>query len=340
MHRARRVSGYALIGVLVGGAPTSAHEGGYAGVDLGVALPTNDNFRQQVGAGMTGQPFGGFMFNDYIGVQGRVLINAWSPEDNGRSAFQSNINNENQWTTMFGMTAGPRLSVPVFDHVMDIHAMAEGGAFKGLGGRLNQWAPGFTVGAGFDVNVTENFSVGAFGRWNRAYMSPHPYLLLGPPQVASDEQGPADAQWATLGLSLKYSFAEAEQPPPPPPPATAPPPAPVKKKLVLRAVHFDFNKANIRPDAVPVLDEAAALLKQEPQSVGVLCIGHTDSVGSDEYNMKLSMRRAEAVKSYLVSRGIPARRISVEGRGEANPVASNATAEGRAQNRRVELKLD
>ena len=90
---------------------------------------------------------------------------------------------------------------------------------------------------------------------------------------------------------------------------------------------------------MPVLDEAAAMLKQEPEAVGVISAGHTDSIGTDAYNMKLSLRRAEAVKNYLVSEGISAKRIKVEGFGEANPVASNATAEGRAQNRRVELRL-
>lgn len=113
----------------------------------------------------------------------------------------------------------------------------------------------------------------------------------------------------------------------------------MKKKIVLRAVYFDFDKSNIRKDAVPVLDEAASVLKQEPESTGVIAAGHTDSVGTDAYNLKLSMRRAESVKSYLVSKGISAKRIKVEGFGEANPVASNATADGRAQNRRVELKL-
>jgi outer membrane protein OmpA-like peptidoglycan-associated protein len=339
MDGSGRLVRYALVVLLAGAAPASAHEGAYVGVDLGVASPTNDNFAAHVTTGMTAQPFGGFMFNDYLGLQGRAVFNGWPPKDEGRSAFQSNINNEDQWTTMVGMTAGPRLNAPLFNHWVDVHLMAEGGGFKGLGGRLNQWAPGFTVGAGIDLNVTDNWSLGAFGRWNRAYMSPHPYVLLAPPQLSPDQQGPADAQWFTVGLSVKYSFAEAPKTVPPPPPAAAPAPAPVKKKLVLRAVHFDFNKATLRRDAIPVLDEAVNLLKQEPQGVGVICIGHTDSIGSDAYNLKLSTRRAEAVKDYLVSKGISARRIRVEGRGEAEPVASNATAEGRAQNRRVELRL-
>ena len=113
---------------------------------------------------------------------------------------------------------------------------------------------------------------------------------------------------------------------------------PTKEKIVLRAVHFDFNKANIRPDARPILDEAARILK-ERGDIHVVVAGHTDSVGSDAYNMKLSNRRAEAVKRYLVDHGIAASRITSEGFGKREPVASNATAEGRAQNRRVELHV-
>jgi outer membrane protein OmpA-like peptidoglycan-associated protein len=128
--------------------------------------------------------------------------------------------------------------------------------------------------------------------------------------------------------------AVAQAPPPPPPPA----PPPVKKKIVLRGVHFDFNKWNIRPPDRAVLDEAIATLKQEG-SISVICQGYTDSIGSDAYNLKLSMRRAEAVRDYLVAGGIAADRIKVEGFGKADPVASNDTADGRAQNRRVELRV-
>jgi outer membrane protein OmpA-like peptidoglycan-associated protein len=174
-------------------------------------------------------------------------------------------------------------------------------------------------------------------------MSPHPYQLNGTvggtEQQNADEQGPADIRWATAGLSLKYSFAQEAPPPPPPPPppAAAPPPPPVKKKIVLRSVHFDFDKSNIRKDARPVLDEAVNVLQHEGE-VTVIAEGHTDSKGTDEYNLKLSRRRAQAVRDYLVSHGIAASRIRTEGFGESKPVASNDTEDGRAQNRRVELR--
>jgi OOP family OmpA-OmpF porin len=107
---------------------------------------------------------------------------------------------------------------------------------------------------------------------------------------------------------------------------------------VLRGVNFDFDKSNIRPDARPVLDEAISVLKSEG-GVAVIAEGHTDAKGTDTYNQKLSERRANAVKEYLVRGGIPTSRIRVVGYGESRPVASNDNEEGRAQNRRVELRI-
>jgi outer membrane protein OmpA-like peptidoglycan-associated protein len=126
-------------------------------------------------------------------------------------------------------------------------------------------------------------------------------------------------------------------PPPPPTPEPAPPPPPVvKQRIVLRGVNFDFNSSDILPSARPVLDQAAEILKANP-SVDVRVEGHTDSIGSEEYNQALSIRRAEAVFRYLVNRGVDPERFTVEGFGKSHPIASNATAAGRAQNRRVEL---
>ncbi len=105
---------------------------------------------------------------------------------------------------------------------------------------------------------------------------------------------------------------------------------------MLRGVHFDFNRANIRADAAPILDEAADILKQHP-NVTVDVNGYCDAIGSVAYNLKLSQRRANAVLDYLETRGVPGDRLVPHGYGKTNYVASNATAEGRAQNRRVEL---
>jgi OOP family OmpA-OmpF porin len=125
----------------------------------------------------------------------------------------------------------------------------------------------------------------------------------------------------------------AEAPPPAPPP---PPPPIAQERIVLRGVHFDFNKARIRPDAVPILDEAANILNQHPK-VNVDVNGYCDAIGGVAYNLKLSQRRADVVLGYLEDKGIAGGRLTPHGYGKANFVATNATAEGRAQNRRVEL---
>ena len=110
------------------------------------------------------------------------------------------------------------------------------------------------------------------------------------------------------------------------------------RRIVLRGVNFDFDKATIRPDAKSVLDEAVRTLAEEP-NVLVSVEGHTDSVGSDAYNEKLSERRADAVADYLAGAGVARRRLSTVGLGESKPVASNETEDGRAQNRRVEFRI-
>jgi OOP family OmpA-OmpF porin len=111
----------------------------------------------------------------------------------------------------------------------------------------------------------------------------------------------------------------------------------VKQKLVLRGVHFDFNKSNIRPGDAAVLDEVAETLKSNP-NVTVYVDGYCDAIGSEQYNLKLSQRRAEAVARYLERHGVDSTRLIPRGYGKTDFVAPNDTDEGRAQNRRVELK--
>ncbi len=128
-------------------------------------------------------------------------------------------------------------------------------------------------------------------------------------------------------------------PPPPPAPAPAPKPAPVAEKVTLAAdVLFDFDKSILKTEGKSKLDDLAGKVKSINLEV-VIAIGHTDSIGSDAYNQKLSVRRAESVKAYLVSKGVEPNRIYTEGKGEKQPVASNKTKEGRQKNRRVEIEV-
>jgi OOP family OmpA-OmpF porin len=110
------------------------------------------------------------------------------------------------------------------------------------------------------------------------------------------------------------------------------------EEIVLRGVNFDTNKSTLRPESKTVLDSVVALLKQRP-GAKVEIDGHTDSVGKDAYNQKLSERRAKTVVEYLVANGIPAGDLTAKGYGETRPIASNDTAEGREQNRRVTLQF-
>jgi len=125
-------------------------------------------------------------------------------------------------------------------------------------------------------------------------------------------------------------------PPPPPPPA---PPAPISEKVTYAAdAFFDVDKAVLKPDAKAKLDDLASKIGGMNLEV-VIAVGHTDSDGSDAYNQKLSVRRSEAVKAYLVSKGIEQNRIYTEGKGEKQPVADNKTKEGKAKNRRTEIEV-
>jgi outer membrane protein OmpA-like peptidoglycan-associated protein len=109
-----------------------------------------------------------------------------------------------------------------------------------------------------------------------------------------------------------------------------------KKIEIKQTVYFDFNKASIKKVSFPLLNEVAQALADNPK-IKVEVEGHTDSVGNDNFNLKLSQKRAESVKAYIVKRGIDAGRMVPKGYGENVPIADNRTAEGRSQNRRVEF---
>jgi OOP family OmpA-OmpF porin len=115
--------------------------------------------------------------------------------------------------------------------------------------------------------------------------------------------------------------------------------APAATKVTYAAdAFFDFDKAVLKPEGKAKLDDLVGKVKGISLEV-IIAVGHTDSVGKDVYNQKLSVGRSEAVKAYLVSKGIEKNRVYTEGKGEKQPVADNKTAEGRAKNRRVEIEV-
>jgi OOP family OmpA-OmpF porin len=153
--------------------------------------------------------------------------------------------------------------------------------------------------------------------------------------------------------ALKPVVAPAPAPVAPPAPAPAPvaPPAPApvapaaiapvpsSEKVTYAAdAFFDFNKADLKQEAKTKLDDLVSKTKEINLEV-IIAVGHTDSIGGDAYNDKLSVKRAESIKTYLTSKGLEANRVYTEGKGKKQPVADNKTAEGRAKNRRVEIEV-
>ena len=132
----------------------------------------------------------------------------------------------------------------------------------------------------------------------------------------------------------------APAPAPKPAAKPAPPPQPPAATKVTYAADsfFDFDKSVLKKDGKAKLDDLVQKVKAINLEV-IIAVGHTDSIGTDAYNQKLSVRRAEAVKAYLISKGIDKNRIYTEGKGESQPVADNRTKEGRAKNRRVEVEV-
>ena len=158
-----------------------------------------------------------------------------------------------------------------------------------------------------------------------------------------------DANW-TPATAYPGCDGAAMPPPPPPPapvaapapaakPAAPPPPPPAATKVTYAAdAFFDFDKSVLKPEGKAKLDDLTGKIKDINLEV-IIAVGHTDSIGTEEYNQKLSVRRSEAVKAYLVSKGIEKNRVYTEGKGEKQPIADNKTAEGRAKNRRVEIEV-
>ena len=133
----------------------------------------------------------------------------------------------------------------------------------------------------------------------------------------------------------------AAAPAPAPAPAAArpaPPPAAATKVTYAADTFFDFDKSVLKADAKAKLDDLAGKVKAINLEV-IIAVGHTDSAGSDAYNQKLSVKRADAVKAYLITKGIEKNRVYTEGKGEKQPVADNKTDAGRSKNRRVELEV-
>jgi len=184
---------------------------------------------------------------------------------------------------------------------------------SGLCWRTGFWAPANAI-KGCDDDLLPKTAAPAPAAAPRSPMAPPP--AAGAPGAAPARPAPAPAR-----------------------PAAAAPAAPTSEKVTFAAdAFFDFDKSVLKPEGKAKLDDLTGKLKDITLEV-IIAVGHTDSVGSDAYNQKLSVKRSEAVKAYLVSKGIEANRVYTEGKGEKQPTADNKTSEGRAKNRRVEIEV-
>ncbi len=190
--------------------------------------------------------------------------------------------------------------------------------------RNGSWTPA-TAAPGCDGAIVIEPKAAANAQNSAASSSKSPQVDQAP--AAQQAPSPLDAP------GLQPAPASA------PSPAAAVAPAAVSSKVTYAAdTFFDFNKSVIKSEAKAKLDDLVDKIKAVNLEV-IIAVGHTDAVGSDAYNQKLSMRRSNAVKAYLINKGVDKTRIYTEGKGEKQPVADNGTKEGRAKNRRVEIEV-
>jgi OOP family OmpA-OmpF porin len=238
------------------------------------------------------------------------------------------------------------------------YVLAGGGELKDrLGGDFDSNATwmaeagvGLLTGLGSQSGSTR-LQLRTEAKYRREFIQTRPFIPNNPSDII-------------FGVGLQLSFGNPTRPAPvvaapPPEPAArevvAAPPAPepchapagfqvdancriVEQTVVVRAIDFEFNSTQLTAPAQHTLDEVATALQTQPE-LNVEVQGHTDSIGTDAYNLGLSERRAAAVKAYLVSRGVGATALTTKGYGKAKPIAGNDTAEGRAQNRRVAFEV-
>lgn len=301
-----------------------------------------------------GKVFGGYQFNKYFALEG----GAFSLGKFGYQATTTPVGTLNGEARVRGLNLDLVGTLPitgdfsVFGRAGLTYAQAKD-KFRGTGMVVvnnpnpSERATNLKVGLGLQYALTPAWSVRAeLERYrindavgNRGDIDMASIGLVyrfGPAPTAAPR---AAAQAPVLAEAPAPAVAVAAPLTPPPPPPAPVVRAPVAEKVTFASdALFDFDKAVLKAEGKAKLDELAT--RQRGMTLeAIITTGHTDSVGNDSYNERLSTRRAEAVKAYLVSGGVDAKRVFVEGKGEKQPLADNATADGRAQNRRVQVEV-
>lgn len=315
--------------------PASAYAYDAPDVDLyfGASIPTA-HWNDYVNTGGVVGAFAGYRWGLSDNVALGVVVNpsfSIGGTDLGGNCRYSYCSGKETSST-FSIGLGPKLSF--IEGPTQLSLAVTGAYFRDIAGVLDSSGAGLAIHAAVTRDIGwYGLNAGIFGRIEEQFLSPYPGNGRGGDGYGRRNDQVNDRQMIMAGLQLGWNGPAPVVAAPVPPP---PPPAPMRKKIVLRGVNFDYDKATLQPAGRPILDEAAEILKANPD-VNVEVRGFTDSRGSDAYNMRLSERRAQTVKNYLVSRGVSPSRLTTRGYGESDPVATNETESGRAQNRRVEL---
>ena len=299
-----------------------------------------------------------YQFNDWFGLEGAYHYTS-DFEDKSK-----NVNLPGKLQLSFsGFSAQGLLYLPMPSD--DVQAYVKAGYYDfsdelALDGSSlsNSSERGLVAGAGAIIHITDNIGIRADYDWFDANAGDLSSANIGFEYYFGSRAATAPVVMAAAAPPPPQPVAEPPPPPPPPPPADsdrdgvtddvdACPGTPAgarvnakgcEEQLVLQGVTFELNSATLTPNSLLTLNSVAEILKKRP-NFKVEVRGHTDSAGSDGYNMDLSQRRAEAVMNYLAEQGVAASKLSATGYGETQPVSSNDTADGRAQNRRVALEF-
>ena len=284
--------------------------------------------------------------NPLLGVRGTYLFNTWiGAEAEAMAGLTRTRDEQEQWASFGAIRAHAIVPMPFESHGFRPFVLA-GLGFLGVASNANgnDIDPAFHAGLGTFYRLTEHWLLRADARVNATQrhasddgvLSAHPEFLLG----ISYRPSTAVPMPPPVVVAPPPPPPVVEEPAPPPPVVAVPTPPPPPKVLsgTLDGIQFDSGTATLRKQSLAVLDTVVSALAEVP-TARVLITAHTDNSGVPAANLELSNRRAAATKAYLVSKGVNASRLEVAGKGDAEPVADNATPEGRQKNRRVDFSI-